>query len=45
MIRGFDSMWCRWLTRLASLDGRHLCAAWERCIYLESNLLLERDFA
>ena len=30
MIRGLIVMCCRLLTRLASLDGRHLCAAWER---------------
>ena len=31
MIRGLICMWCRLLKRLASLDGRLLCAAWERC--------------
>ena len=31
MIRELNLIWFRWLTRLASLDGRRLCAAWERC--------------
>ena len=33
MIRELNLIWFRWLTRLASLDGRRLCAAWERCSY------------
>ena len=45
MIRELNFVWCRLLTRLASLDGRHLCAAWERCdISIEQSTFGERFY-